>query len=240
MLSQTPMRQWLKVVVLLASLASCIPGALAEDGHFHARRFQEREFHDRAFFDHRYGHDHYYAPRGWVFGALPPRHNDVIFGGIRFYFADGIWYRFDGPRRYVVVAPPLGVVVPLLPAFYTTLWVGGRPYYYANDVYYVRAPDGYEVVAPPPADAIVEQPPANPAPSVAAAPPPSAPAATQVFAYPREGQSDEQTSRDRSDCHRWAVGQTGSDAATTGAPSVSADYRRAITACLEGRGYTVR
>jgi hypothetical protein len=28
----------------------------------------------------------------------------------------------------MVVVPPLGVVVPLLPPAYATLWIGGAPY----------------------------------------------------------------------------------------------------------------
>jgi hypothetical protein len=35
----------------------------------------------------------------------------------------------------MVIVPSLGVVVPLLPPAYTTLWIGGAPYYYANGVY---------------------------------------------------------------------------------------------------------
>jgi hypothetical protein len=59
--------------------------------------------------------------------------------------------------------------------------------------------------------------------------------------------STEQQSRDRYECHRWAVSQTGFDPTQSqGGVSESqvgtkrSDYMRAITACLEGRGYTVR
>jgi hypothetical protein len=51
----------------------------------------------------------------------------------------------------VVVRPPVGIVVPVLPPAYTTVWVAGLPYYYANDAYYSAAPGGY-VVANPPTD----------------------------------------------------------------------------------------
>lgn len=36
-------------------------------------------------------------------------------------------------------------------------------------------------------------------------------AAQQVFAYPNQGQSQEQQSRDRYECHTWSVQQTGFD-----------------------------
>ena len=51
---------------------------------------------------------------------------------------------------------------------------------------------------------------------VVAPPPPrmvavSAPAPQKVFVYPSNGQSAEQTDRDRYECHLWAVQQTGVD-----------------------------
>jgi hypothetical protein len=65
--------------------------------------------------------------------------------------------------------------------------------------------------------------------------------------YPRNGQSAEQQASDRYACHRWAVAQTGFDPTQSqgGVPaeqsaSKRSDYMRAITACLEGRGYTVK
>jgi hypothetical protein len=63
-----------------------------------------------------------------------------------------------------------------------------------------------------------------------------------VFVYPRNGQSEEQTAQDRYECHQWAVEQTGFDptqgeaqSSNSGSPE---DYRRAIIACLDGRGYS--
>jgi hypothetical protein len=62
-----------------------------------------------------------------------------------------------------------------------------------------------------------------------------------VYVYPRNGQNDQQTSNDRYECHSWAVNQTGFDP-TRGAQQsgTSADYRRALIACLDARGYTAR
>lgn len=42
----------------------------------------------------------------------------------------------------------------------------------------------------------------------------SAMAQSQIFAYPSAGQSEEQQSRDRFECHQWSVSQTGFDPAT--------------------------
>ena len=63
------------------------------------------------------------------------------------------------------------------------------------------------------------------------------------LAYPRLGQSEQQAAKDRYECHRWAVSQTGFDPnMVSGAVPQGkyADYGRAISACLDARGYTDR
>jgi hypothetical protein len=65
---------------------------------------------------------------------------------------------------FAVVQPPAGVIAPVLPPAYTTVYVAGVPYYYANGTYYVATAQGYAIA----------QPPANPtalAPQAAATPP---------------------------------------------------------------------
>ena len=49
-------------------------------------------------------------------------------------------------------------------------------------------------------------------------PPPPPAANTQVYAYPLQGQTPEQTDRDRYDCHEWAVKQTNFDPSAPGTP----------------------
>src|ERR1700722_4265635 len=48
--------------------------------------------------------------------------------------------------------------------------------------------------------------------------PPSPPPRTDVYAYPTQGQTPEQTDRDRYDCHEWAVKQTNFDPSAPGTP----------------------
>lgn len=171
--------------------------------------------------------------------------------GSRFHYHDGRWYRPVGPR-FVTVAPPIGIVIHVLPPVYRTVWFNHVPYYYAHNVYYVPHPQGYVVTEPPPGEIITEQPASTddggetiteqPADgSVSQAP------GDRLFIYPRQGQSREQQATDRSECHRWAVDQTGYDpnvaanGATPAPPDDKyADYFRAVSACLEGRGYTVK
>jgi hypothetical protein len=68
-----------------------------------------------------------------------------------------------------------------------------------------------------------------------------------IYVYPREGQSDEELAFDRYECHRWAADETGFDPTLedggVGAYQAEAsrsEYLRAMTACLEARGYSVR
>ena len=172
-------------------------------------------------FDARYGHNHYYPARGFVYGTLPVGAVSVGYGGGNYFFHGGVWFRPYGPR-YVVVQPPVGIFLPVLPPTYATVWVGSVPYYYADGVYYNVAPgQGYVVVAPPPNAAAIQ-----PAPA-------PAPASPDPIFYPRSGQDAAQTEADRRDCNAWATTQ----------PNAMADakvFQRATEACMDGRGYTVR
>jgi len=183
--------------------------------------------------DNRHRHDHYYPSRGSYVRQLPPRHAIVHHHRDRYYYGHGIWYRPYGPR-YRVVHPPVGLYVSVLPAFATTVWFGGYPYYYANDVYYAWRPSRrvYEVVDPPRdneiEDAVVMD-------------------SEDLYVYPRNGQSEAQQAQDRYECHRWAVDETGFDPSESGGGVARGeradrreDYFRALAACMDGRGYTVR
>jgi Family of unknown function (DUF6515) len=190
------------------------------------------------FFDNRYDHARYYPPRGAFVRALPGGYRSYYFRGRPYFFVGGAWY-INGPDGFIVSAPPAGLVVSVLPPFYTTVWIGGAPYYYADDVYYQWDPglSAYQVVAPP---AGADQP----------GPPVQTPAAPsgeeQLYIYPKNGQTQAQQAQDRYECHSWASDQTGFDPTQPGG-GVSPDqnaakgtqYRRAMTACLEARGYSV-
>jgi hypothetical protein len=93
------------------------------------------------------------------------------------------------------------------------------------------------------------------APAVAALPAasPAGPASSEaqkgpkVFLYPKNGQTSDQQARDRYDCYRFAVAQSGFDPMrATGAASqapageMQSDYERAQGACFEARGYASR
>jgi hypothetical protein len=96
-------------------------------------------------------------------------------------------------------------------------WYGpwGAPYLALQAPLYYPAPIYYggAVVAPP----AVSVPPTRPDPVI----------------YPRNGQTSQQTEYDRQECNRWATTQ----------PAAVADagvFQRAVEACMDGRGYTLR
>jgi Family of unknown function (DUF6515) len=189
--------------------------------------------------DGRFNHNHYYPARGYYVHDLP--RDRVIIGGPRggrYWYSGGVWYS-SGPSGFVVIGAPVGVFVPVLPPYYTTVWVGGAPYYYANDTYYTWRDSNqqYEVVDPP----------ADPDTASTDAPPPPPSPTGDVFVYPKNGQSDETQSRDKYECHKWAQGESGFDPTQPNggvspgeANSKRAAYQRAMGACLEGRGYSVK
>lgn len=198
------------------------------DGRDRREGRDARDDRDRRWWDGAHGHNRHYPVPGRIL-VPPPRPPAVVWwGGIDYRYWDGVWAT-SGPRGWISVRPPLGIVVHDLPSWRTAVVIGGLTYLYVNGVYYrERGVGGYEVVPPP-------------------APLPDAQPPERSFVYPSQGQSAEQQASDEYECHRWAVTQSGFDpsgAATGQTPSVSTtgrgDYQRARAACLEGRGYTVR
>ena len=196
--------------------------------------------------DSRYNHGRYYPPMGSIRPSLPDGYRPYYRGGSRYYFSGGVWYAPRGPG-FVVIAPPPGLVISVLPPYYSTVWFGGVPYYYADNVYYTWQPDqnGY-AVANPPSDP--DAPPDSPAPPPdQQPPPPDSGVQNDLMIYPKNGQTKEQESADQFECNNWAKGQTGFDptqpaggSAVAGNSDVArSNYDRAMSACLQGRGYQV-
>lgn len=163
--------------------------------------------------------------------ALPPGYRTYRYGGHPYYFGGGRWYA-PGYGGYGWIAPPIGLSIDVLPLGYSTVWVGGAPYYYYDDVYYAWRPGlrSYVVVEPPAGVSEAR----------------ASTTADDLYVYPKNGQSEAQQSTDRYECHSWAKGQTGFDptepaggVAMSDTAGRRAEYRRAMTACLQGRGYSV-
>jgi hypothetical protein len=122
----------------------------------------------------------------------------------------------------------LGLYFATLPYYYSTYWWGGVPYYYADNTYFQWDPGaGQYVTVAPPAGLVSQtgQQPGAAGPAGAGQPPQS-----ELMVYPKN------------ECHKWAASQTGFDPTQAGgtAPNKRSDYLRAQSACLEGRGYSVK
>jgi hypothetical protein len=163
------------------------------------------------------------------------------------YWHGGWWQGSYWPRAYYGWSFPWYLAV--LPAGCATFWWSGVPYYYVNNVYYVWSADdsGYIVSDPPPVgsattnvSATVDSDDSAIDDSAGAV----APAGSdEIYMYPEKGQSDEQQATDRYECHKWAQDQTGFDPTQPNGGSTSAtadDYRRAMIACLDARGYSAK
>jgi hypothetical protein len=202
---------------------------------------------------HFWDRPRYAVPHDWI--GMHPDWDDGHYPGywvrpwgphwVPGYWAGGYWGGRFWPHVYLGWNFPwfLGA----LPAGCVTYWWGGVPYYYWQGVYYVWSPDyGQYVVTDPP--------PLTGGAAAGAAPPPSEQAQSSsgnaqgglsLYVYPKNGQSQQQTENDRYQCHEWAVGQTGFDPVnpandTHTSTATPSNYKRAVTACLEARGYSVR
>lgn len=135
-----------------------------------------------------------------------------------------------------VYAPAYGSYVRALPAGAVSISIGGGSYWRHGGVWYRPWGPRWVVVAPPvivePAPVVVRE---RPAVVVEEGPPPVRVPASKPdpIIYPRNGQSAQQTEYDRQECNRWATTQ----------PAAMADasvFQRAVEACMDGRGYTMK
>jgi hypothetical protein len=171
----------------------------------------------------------FYAP-GHEVRRLPRGQARIAIGTTRYYYYNGIFYE-PRPRGYVVVAAPIGARVRTLPLGYASFAIGPRSYFYVNSTYYLWAPQTREYIVVEEPDGAAEQ--------LAAAQAPND--SVSLFVYPNEEQNADLARRDRYECHLWAAEQSGYDPTYSDQdPRLRGDYRRAMTACLEARGYTVR
>jgi hypothetical protein len=169
------------------------------------------------------GPRHVTPPVGYTITKLPPNHSVVKVNRRTYYVQGGFYYEKKG-KRFAVVRAPVGARLTALPSGYVWFSIGPAAYFYFSGTYYMRDQDQYVVVDPPPdADQYV------------------ASADQQMIVYPASGQSEEQTDQDRYECYRWAMSATGFDPVSDQSDyALKPDYDRAMSACLEGRGYIVK
>ncbi|CAN5782035.1 hypothetical protein BH09PSE5_BH09PSE5_13610 [soil metagenome] len=145
------------------------------------------------------------------------------------YYRPGGYYRGGGWGPGVFWGGlGLGIGVAAASSYYYPAPYG-YPSYYAEPIVtqVVPASPGYVIPGAPQDDRAAAPQAQQPLQS-----PQSTTAPNPIF-YPRQGQSAAQTEDDRQDCNRWATTQQD-------AMSDASVFQRAVLACMDGRGYTVR
>ena len=118
-----------------------------------------RDYRDHR--DYRYTPRYASGPRVSVIARLPHGAIQVVFGGSRYHYYGGRYYRpYD--YGYCIVPPPRGIIIPAVPPGCVTVVIGNRRYYQYEDSYYLPVDRGYEVVDRPADAPVVTSVPATP------------------------------------------------------------------------------
>ena len=214
-------------------------------GHYYGGRYFAPSGHGFAYAGAHYAARPGYVARGAAVAPHPPGYHPPGAPGAYYHpWVGGYWHGTYWPHAWYY--PGWAWYLPILPVGYATFWWGGVPYYYWNSLYYTYSPadNGYVVTDPPPAagtegsadagGAYEQAPQSNYPPNGGAG------TASDIYMYPRNGQSQEQMQNDRYECHGWAVNQSGFDPTRQDNSGNPADYRRVMVACLDARGYSAR
>jgi hypothetical protein len=98
----------------------------------------------------RYYHYDRYPARTSVsiIARLPLGAVSVMFGNRYYHYHNGVYYRpYD--HGYIIVQPPIGIIVPDLPFGCTRVIIGSNPYYRYENVFYAPYGNRYKVVEEP-------------------------------------------------------------------------------------------
>jgi hypothetical protein len=100
----------------------------------------------------------YRTPPGWGFATfatglaigasintLPPYYSPVVVGGSNYIYSDGVFLQPRG-NSYVVIAPPIGAIVPSIPEGCSVTNQGGVVYYNCSGVIYQPFYQGSDLV----------------------------------------------------------------------------------------------
>ncbi|WP_331774773.1 DUF6515 family protein [Sulfurospirillum sp. 1612] len=87
---------------------------------------------------------------GRVVHSKPSQARMFRFKGIRYYRHNGVFYK-PHQGAYIIVRPPIGAIVPVLPVGYALMHLYGQDYYVYDQTYYVwsDSPQGYRIVESP-------------------------------------------------------------------------------------------
>lgn len=115
--------------------------------------FAQHRRYDRRDYDH---YRYYYRPYNYspvrasvsIIARLPFGAVSLNLGSRHYHYYDGIYYQ-PYQTGYMIVQPPVGIVVPVLPPNAVYVTSGNRPYYRYQNVYYMPYGNSYQVIAEP-------------------------------------------------------------------------------------------
>jgi hypothetical protein len=216
-----------KHVKLISAVAVILYGALASVQVFAG--MPSANFRTVGF--HGGGHVGFHGGRAGFHGGHPGFHGGPRFG---VFIGPPLFWPWYYPPAYY--GPPVVYYNPPPTVIYSSPPLAVTPS--ASD-YYLGSPGNPVAGLPPnngaPSQVSGQQPPeGQPGDALAQAP------SGQVFMYPRQGQDEQQQGRDRDECYHWAMGQIGYDPNKGLLPAQTTNYYRAMGACLDAHGYSVR
>ncbi len=137
-------------ILFLFSLIGCISllgveNAYAQKKKGHAKAHHQQKHHNKSHKKghvKRHAHFHYaHLPRrGAVVSAVARGHIGIVHKGVKFKFHNGVFYKSKGPATFVVVRPPKGLKIAILPVGHKRVIVKQKPYFYYYGTFYSKPP----------------------------------------------------------------------------------------------------
>src|SRR5437588_8250642 len=156
------MKKYANLIMLVLCLVFISP-VFAQHGHYHDYdRYAYKSYDYKRYVPVEYSYHpyRYYPPVAVrpsvsVIAQLPFGAVAVNFGGRPYHYYNGLYYS-PMTGGYMMVEPPMGIVVPVLPPSAVNIIIGGTPYYRYQSVFYLPlGNNGYQVVIEPKAQAPV-------------------------------------------------------------------------------------
>jgi len=169
------------------------------------------------------------------------RYHPLSVKGSNYFYRDGRYYRYQS-GRYLSVNAPIGARVSFLPTSAVSISYGNHRYFRVGLTWYLGHNNYYEVIERPPVvverQVIVQEPQYSEQASYETS---YDEQRVQLVIYPANGQSENQQDRDNYECYRWSRDESSYDPTEPYQDLNNKEvYIRAMTACMESRGYTVR
>jgi hypothetical protein len=95
-----------------------------------------------------YGNEYHFYPYVNIAATVELSSDCVAVGfdGLTYYYDRGTFYQQDQQGQYVAVAPPIGIMVSVLPPHARQIDINGQIYFRYKGICYIQTPQGFQVV----------------------------------------------------------------------------------------------